>query len=139
MTEITPKQAIEFFNKHGYLVIDSMRQTGKTQLLYKIIELNQDKEIGILCPTLSHYHFHFNLFQNCTFIQPKNPNYKHFDIILGDEIHVEPTTAIKTACVSTKKYLSFSLRPTDELLDKIEDIKRSTPQYSYEVEFGQYI
>ena len=42
---IDSEDAINFFNTHGYLIINSARQTGKTTLLRKIIELNQDKKI----------------------------------------------------------------------------------------------
>ena len=115
MIEASQDDAIKFFNEHGYLIVNSKRQTGKTTLLKKIIESNQDKVIGIRCLSHAHYAMQFNVYPNCVYI-PDNPYYlkgRCFDIIIGDEIYIQPNPRIKTACAYTSKFVEFTLKQED--------------------------
>lgn len=138
MNEIDQDGAIEFFNKHGYLVINSMRRSGKTNVLRKIIELNADKEIGVICPNFRDYEVNFNMYHpNCEYVPdfPQDLVGKRFDILIGDEVFLQPRFGVKTACAYTNKYVEFSLRPPEW----IGKIKVEISQEQFEIEFGQYI
>ncbi len=93
------------------LIINSNRQTGKTTVLKKIIESNQDKKIGIRCHSHAHYAIQFNMYPNCIYISSSQYTRGiHFDIIIGDEIYVQPNPEVMTACAYTSKFVEFSLR-----------------------------
>jgi hypothetical protein len=141
MGEIDQDGAIKFFNKHGYLVINSMRRSGKTNVLRKIIELNEDNRIGILCPSYGHYKMHFNIYPNCEYVSdfPLDSAGEHFDILIGDEVFLQPMIGIKTACAYTNKYVEYSLHPTECALEQIAEIKMSISSEQFEIEFGQYM
>jgi len=144
MKQITSNEALEFFNEYGYLVINSMRGSGKTNVLHKIIITNNDKTIGIRCHTLSHYHNHFNIYPHCKFISQSHGYFygqcnQRFDIILGDEIYIKPSKEIKTACVLTRRHVEFSLYPCKKMIDRLDDLKHSLPAHDFEVEFGQFL
>ena len=138
---INKEKAINFFNKHGYLIINSMRQTGKTTVLRKIIELNQDKKIGILCHNHAHYTFHFNNYPNCEYISNLQIDLcgKHFDILIGDEVYLEPNPNIKTACAYTKRFVEHSLEINELLKEKIIMLKNTMSEHQFEIEFNQYL
>lgn len=141
MSEIDQDGAIEFFNEHGYLVINSMRHSGKTSVLRKIIELNGDKEIGILCPNFRHYKTHFNMYPNCEYVSdfPCDSAGKRFDILIGDEVFLQPRFGVKTACAYTNKYVEYSLRPPERMPKWIDEVKASISPEQFEIGFGQYM
>lgn len=149
MKHITSKEALRFFNENGYLVINSMRGSGKTNVLRDIIESNRHKKIGILCPSLRHYDNHFHEYRNCNYIVKHYSNglgdtmfrgtsYR-FDIILGDEIYVEPSKAVKTACVMTRRHVEYSLYPDRKIIDSLDELKHNLPSHDFEIDFGQFL
>ena len=141
MREVNHDDAIKFFNEHGYLIINSMRQTGKTTLLKKIIESNQDKKIGIRCINHVQYTRQFNIYPNCEYL-PDDPYYlkgRRFDIIIGDEVYIQPNLEVKTVCVRTNNFVEFSLKPSEQLLKQIKEIKPCISEHQFEIEFGQYM
>ena len=52
---------------------------------------------------------------------------EHFDILIGDEVYLEPNPEIKTACAYTKKYVEYSLKPNEQLIKQIDEIKNNLP------------
>ncbi|MCK4518398.1 hypothetical protein KAT92_06480 [Candidatus Babeliales bacterium] len=111
MIEASQDDAIEFFNEHGYLIVNSKRQTGKTTLLKKIIESNKDKTIGVRCLSHVHYTRQFNMYSNCVYMSNIQDIYGiHFDIIIGDEIYIQPNPRVRTACAYTSKFVEFTLK-----------------------------
>ncbi|MCK5612004.1 hypothetical protein KAR91_59590 [Candidatus Pacearchaeota archaeon] len=128
--------AVEFFNTHEYLVINSSRMSGKTTTLKRIIESNPYLKIGIKTPTLKMFDWNYKQYKNCTYIQKYTVEYC-FDLIIGDEVLVEPRRDQKTACAYTKKYVECSLSSQLDI-DSLDRIAYDYPK-QFEIQFGQYL
>lgn len=145
------KKAIDFFNKNGYLIIEAARQTGKTITLQAIIEKNKDKKIGIIT-------YSYTMYQ-CDYKELKCDNIKYlrripseeelnqykFDIILGDEVFIEPFSfnnscrEIKTACALTPRYIVKNLSIPKKVIEHIERMKKFFSKDQFEIEYGRFL
>ncbi len=129
--------ALAFFNEHGYLIINAMRRSGKTNILCAIIEQNPDKKIGVHCPNLRQFENHYRRYKNCTYVARDTCH--SFDILIGDEIRIEPIKGTPTACAYTSRYIELTLEPTEQLKQQIKKEKCTMSQLAYETNFGQYL
>lgn len=109
------QKAIEDFNKFGYLIVNAPRRSGKTILLQEIIKQNQDKKIGVQC--LNYRMFKclgYDQFINCIYVE----NNKDVDILIGDEVFIEPIPNIRTACALTPRYYIHKWNDFSAYVDK---------------------
>lgn len=143
--------AIDFFNKNDYLVIEAARQTGKTITLQAIIERNKKKKIGIITYSYEMYRFDYKKFEykNLKYLR-KNPSEKEldqhkFDIILGDEIFIEPFSfnnngkEVKTACALTPRYIIKNLFIPRKVIKHIKKMKKFFSKDQFEIEYGKFL
>ncbi|NOR85332.1 hypothetical protein GQ473_04380 [archaeon] len=135
--KVNSDEAVDFFNTRGYLVINSSRASGKTTTLKRIIEENPNLKIGVKTPTRRIFNMYYKKYENCTSIitELDSCGYR-FDILIGDEVHIEPVIGQKTACAYTMKYIELSLDSVHINLDKL---KHSKWPEQFETEFGQYL
>ena len=59
------------------------------------------------------------------------------DILIGDEVLIEPRREVKTACALTRNYVVMKLKPSHSK-KQLERLKREMGSCKYLVEFGQY-
>jgi len=138
------KEAIEFFEKHGYLVVDASRRSGKTTILKEIIRKNPEKNFGIVCKHgYPSYKQQYGELENCKYMASIDEYTKNkYDIILGDEKLITPQMLEKkrypTACVMTTPFVVKTIenRASDK---ELKEFKKEIPQEMFESEFGQYI
>lgn len=117
MTQISNKDALAFLNKNRYLIINSKRQTGKTQMLQFIIEHFPSLRIVVRCSRKRTFDANYKRYQNCTY----DPQHEYVgDLIIGDEVYVNPSTRCLTACALTNIYEVYSVKPPIEIMDCME-------------------
>jgi hypothetical protein len=133
--KINIDDAVEFFNTHGYLVINSARASGKTTTLQRIIEVNSHLKIGVKCPTLRAFDWGYKKYKNCTFLNEYAIK-EYYDIIIGDEVFITPRSNLKTACAYTAKYVTCTLNTS---IPHLNSIRKDSPPNKFEIEFGQYL
>ena len=133
--KINIDDAVEFFNTHGYLVINSARASGKTTALQRIIEANPHLKIGVECLTLRAFDLGYKKYKNCTFLN-KYAIKEYYDIVIGDEVFITPRSNLKTACAYTTEYVTCTLNTS---ISHLNSIRRDSPPNKFEIEFGQYL
>jgi len=104
--------------------------------LCEIIKRNLDKKIGVKCLSKNHFDFLYRKFPNCRYISSEKQE-KGLDILIGDEILIEPRREVKTACALTRNYVVMRLKPSYSK-KQLEKFKKEMGSYKYLVEFGQY-
>ena len=117
MTQISNKDALDFLNENRYLIINSKRGTGKTQLLQFIIEHYPSLNIVVRCSSKRVFDTNYKQYRNCTY----DPRKEYVgDLSIGDEVYVAPNTSRLTACALTNRFEVFSVKPPIELNDCLE-------------------
>lgn len=149
--------ALSFFEENNYLIVEAARQTGKTTILKEIIKKNEDKKIGIM--TLSYLLYvdgykelghKFKNIEHITSLE-KGIVIEDFDIILGDEVFIEPfkfrniNPFLRTACALTPRskekgtYVIKNLFLPKKLVKNMERIKEVMSKDSFEMEYGRFL
>jgi hypothetical protein len=141
MPKLLPNQleAIAFFKHHKYLVVEAPRSSGKTFLLQELVRQNPTKQFGVRCLSYPFFRQYYEQFENCTYIE-RDIHSKKFDILLGDEILIEPSDT-PSACALTKRYIVLRWKTFDNpYIDKedIEEARKVLAKDAYRMEFGQY-
>ena len=117
MTQISNKDALAFLSKNNYLIINSKRQTGKTQMLQFIIEHYPCLNIIVRCPTKKVFDMNYKRYRNCIYEAHGNNN---GDLIIGDEVYVTPSNRRMSACALTNVYEVYSVKSPIEIHDYLE-------------------
>ena len=89
------QEALDFFEKTRYLILEGGRRSGKTTVLQEICIRNYLKRIGICCPEFLFYERYRSFGK---YIRPQknleSDSFKdlqgmHYDVIIADEINLE--------------------------------------------------
>lgn len=129
------QKAIDDFNKFGYLIVNAPRRSGKTTLLQEIIKQNRDKRIGVMCLNYGMFKaMGYDKFLNCIYAE----NNKDVDMLIGDEVFIEPVSGILTACALTPRYYihkwpSSSMQAGKE---QVKELKKQMSPEQYRCEIG---
>ena len=134
--KLTLKQqdAFDFFGRSGYLVLEGPRRSGKTMVLLEIVRRNSKKTVGVKCLSRKMFDTFYKEFKNCKY------NKEDVDILIGDEVFIEPTPKKKTACAMTRRWVVKRF-PIPEYFPEgeLEKLRSVMDPAAFDCEFGQYL
>jgi hypothetical protein len=135
------QEAIDFFEEYKYLVVEAPRRSGKTFLLQQIARMNPNKKIGVMCLGFNFFERMYGEFSNCRYIENLNSELTKPELIIGDEVLVEPKGDIPTACALTKRYIAlrWGLDSMKYVTKRnLEEVRSQLSKEAYRQNFGQY-
>jgi hypothetical protein len=135
------QEAFDFFKKNNYLVVEAPRRSGKTVLLQAIVEAFPKRRIGVKTLSYPYFKRSYDMYSHCVYIERGRGADEPVDMLIGDEILIEPQVNTPTACAISKRYITTRWQLSDNPHipgGTLEEMRRELSEDTFQREFGQY-
>ena len=128
------KEAIERFERVGYVEVDAPRRSGKTFMIREYIKANPRKKFGIYTPDYRIYKMYYGDLKNAKYIM-NGVSKRGLSVLIGDEVYL-PYNDRPTITVRTSKALFWE--PANISTTELKQFKKNLGKEFYYQEFGKY-